>query len=131
MAERNGRAVEGTEGHSRRADRYPIENAPSTQHSFGFWCPDSLALSDLANSSSATPSTRHKADLHGNSPTLLVKLVSPNDGRLNPEQTSLPALQRAKVALKQYLSAGADFAPRGHLSVPGDVPEGEGSATGI
>ena len=62
---------------------------PSAQHSFGFWCPDSLTLSFSANSST-TPSTNHRADLYEKNSTLLVQLVSPIDEILSPVQTSMP-----------------------------------------
>lgn len=104
-----GRVVEETGGHSRKTDRYPIQSALSIQCSFGFWCPDNLALSDSANSSSATPSTNHGADLYGKSPTLLVKLVSPKDEILSPAKTSLPAHAACfkTVFLKGGVGAGS------------------------
>jgi len=89
LAERNGdkqckdlRAIP-----DRQTDRHPIQNIPGTQHSFEFWCPDSLVLSDSAKSSFATPSTSHRGHLYEKNPTLLVRSVSQKDEILSSMKT--------------------------------------------
>lgn len=93
-----GRAAEGSEGHPRQTDTQ-FKMPPSAQHSFGFWCPDSLTLSFSADSST-TPSTNHRADLYEKNSTLLVQLVSPKDEILSPVQTSIPGHAACRACLK-------------------------------
>lgn len=50
LAERNGRAAEGFEATPDRQTDTQFKMPPSAQHSFGFWCPDSLTLSFSADS---------------------------------------------------------------------------------
>lgn len=97
-----GRAAEGFEGHPRQTDTQ-FKMPPSAQHSFGFWCPDSLTLSFSADSPT-TPSTNHRADLYEKNSTLLFQLVSPKDEILSPVQTSIPGHAACRACLKTLAS---------------------------
>lgn len=83
-----------------------------------------MALPDEANSSSATPSKNHKANLHEKDPTLLISLVSPIfilNETLSPRKTSGPAHKAGGGCFITAVLGRDELSPRTHLAMSGDM----------